>query len=465
MGTIIAMIIICCLIISAALTVVIILVTIPTEITQQSHYPELWVSRESTRRDTAAATSSSYFQSNEKTSHSFKEDSSVAADVGTTSTNATATPKISTDIADFPSTDEISRSTFESDRPCQSSATLPTKTRKPNSSQRSTTVFLGTNITILREKKITASNRQHNSEPHESTPRNSRRKLPTLMLHQHIEQLPLSGDNLVGGRQEMEQVTQMTLLREMTFPSDVKVVGLAKQSGALYVATNNGRIAVINPENNEQMKTIDVAGRINGMTVTQKVDIVILNGTNLISYRDGKKHREMKLPVVGKSLSAFEDEIGLERILALGGSDDVLFLLTSDLKLIEEIYYKNAAKETCNFAIFHHKYYYISCESAILQLSKEGEITERIGANNGTFSLGIAIDDEARIIAVIRGQPLLRVFQNGRLQRNLSAVSADEASAIWSEVLYEKGRLHVVDYLRSKLKTYRYPVSSTDDDA
>lgn len=42
---------------------------------------------------------------------------------------------------------------------------------------------------------------------------------------------------------------------------------------------------------------------------------------------------------------------------------------------------------------------------------KDGEITEKIGANNGTFSLGITIDDEARIIAVVRGRPLLRVFQ------------------------------------------------------
>lgn len=58
-----------------------------------------------------------------------------------------------------------------------------------------------------------------------------------------------------------------------------------------------------------QIKTIDVYGRINRMTVTHNVDIVVLNGTNLISYRDGKRYRQMKLPVVGKSLSAFEDEV------------------------------------------------------------------------------------------------------------------------------------------------------------
>ncbi|EFO15556.1 hypothetical protein LOAG_12952 [Loa loa] len=106
------------------------------------------------------------------------------------------------------------------------------------------------------------------------------------------------------------------------------------------------------------------------MTVTRNGDIIILNGTNLISYRDGQKYREIKLPVVGKSLSAFANEEDLERIITLGRSNDVLFVFTNDLKPIEEIYYKNDAKETCNFAILHQKYYYISCQNAILQLSE-----------------------------------------------------------------------------------------------
>lgn len=72
------------------------------------------------------------------------------------------------------------------------------------------------------------------------------------------------------------------------------------------------------------------------------------------------------------------------------------------------------------------------------------------------------------IIAFICMDKLLThtiLFQNGTLQHNLSAVSTSEVSAIWSEVLYDKGRLHVVDYLRNKLKTYSYPVSSIENDA
>lgn len=249
------MIIICCLIISAALTVVIILVTIPTKITHQAHYPELWINGESTHHDTSVT--NYYFHSNKKMSYSFEKDSSAVGTFGTISTNAITTSKIPIDTINFPSTNEISRSMLEDDKPYQSSTTFPMETRKRNSSQRRTTVFLSTNITILREKKITPSNRQsaipRNFEPQQSTPRSSRRKLPTLMLHQHIEQLPLNDDNLVRSRHEKEQVTQMTLLRELSFPNDVKVVGLAKQHGALYVATNNGRISVINPETNEQV--------------------------------------------------------------------------------------------------------------------------------------------------------------------------------------------------------------------
>ncbi|VDN87763.1 unnamed protein product [Brugia pahangi] len=52
---------------------------------------------------------------------------------------------------------------------------------------------------------------------------------------------------------------------------------------------------------------------------------------------------------------------------------------------------------------------------------------------------------------------------NGQLRRNLSAISTDEILTIWSEILYENGRLHIVDYLASKLKTFRYPIDSTEN--
>uniref|UniRef100_A0A1I8EPI7 Uncharacterized protein n=1 Tax=Wuchereria bancrofti TaxID=6293 RepID=A0A1I8EPI7_WUCBA len=119
-----------------------------------------------------------------------------------------------------------------------------------------------------------------------------------------------------------------------------------------------------------QVGIINVNGRINRMTVTHSTDIIILNGTYLISFRNGRKYRQMKLPIAGKSLSTFEDESGSERIIALGRSNDALFVFADDLKPFEEIYYKNDAKEACNFAIWHQKYYYVSCQSAILQLSK-----------------------------------------------------------------------------------------------
>ncbi|VDM94079.1 unnamed protein product [Onchocerca ochengi] len=277
---------------------------------------------------------------------------------------------------------------------------------------------------MTKKKNATSNNRrsvtksQHHSIADESnfvtksvTLRTLRQNLATLKLHQHIEQLPLNDDDLTNIKRKMEQATQMKLLREVTFPNNVKVVGLAMQRGLLYVATNDGQITMINPKTNKQVDIINISDKINRMTVTHNGDIIILNGTNVISYRNAKKYRELELPIIGKSLSAFKNEIGLERIIALGRSNDVLFVLTNDLKPIEEMYFKNDAKETCNFAILYQKHYYISCQSAILQLSENGEIKKKIGINNGTFSLGITIDDQARIIAIVRGQPLLRVFQ------------------------------------------------------
>lgn len=265
MGTISAMIIICCLIISAALTVVIILVTIPTEII---HYPELWISRESTHHGTSA-TNHFYFHPNKNTSENLRNDrlhNSVVGKSSTIASNAITTTKTATATTTFPNTAEISKLTSENNellyRSIVSSTAVPLKTWKPNhrrSSQRRTTVFLSTNITITREKKVTSSNRRSATElrhpfvVQESTPRTLRQNSVTLMLHQHIEQLPLNDDSLMKNRGEKEQATQMTLLREVMFPNDVKIVGLAMQREVLYVATNDGRITVINPETNEQV--------------------------------------------------------------------------------------------------------------------------------------------------------------------------------------------------------------------
>uniref|UniRef100_A0A0R3RYF8 CNH domain-containing protein n=1 Tax=Elaeophora elaphi TaxID=1147741 RepID=A0A0R3RYF8_9BILA len=275
MGTITAMIIVCCLIISAALTVVIILVTIPTEITRQSHHPELWMKRENTSHGTPVI-NYFYFHQNKKVPHSSKSDVSRNSEVivSTTTatvtiisvTNATTITKVAsnTTTTAFPDATEIAKLMSDNDKPSnQPLTTVPVKMWKANknrSSQGHTTVLLSTNITITREKKVTSSNRrsaiesrQHHSASQESTPRNSRRNLTTLMLHQHIEQLPLSDDYLEKSEQEKEQATQMMLLREVMFPNDVKVIGLAMQHGVLYVATNDGRIVVINPETSEQV--------------------------------------------------------------------------------------------------------------------------------------------------------------------------------------------------------------------
>lgn len=303
MGTISAVIIICCLIISAALTVVIILVTIPTENTHESHYPETWISQESIRYGTPA-TDYFYSHPNQKIPYSLQNDVlqnlSVIAAVGTTSTattsnstttttaittitttaatittttntttsstNATTITTTAVAIIIFPNTADISNPMLKSNKVSRqslaSSTIEPMKTWKPNqnrSTQRSTTVYLSTNIMITKEKNVTLSNRRsatksrHHSVPEKVTPRNSRKNLATLTLHQHIEQLSLNDDNVMKSRREKEQAIQMTLLREVTFPNNVKIVGLAMQRGLLYVATNDGRIAMINPETGGQV--------------------------------------------------------------------------------------------------------------------------------------------------------------------------------------------------------------------
>ncbi|EFO12811.1 hypothetical protein LOAG_15721 [Loa loa] len=286
MGTISALIVICCLIISAALTVIIILVTIPTEITHESNFPEIWINRKNILDDTkripynlkndllqnlpvigTTGATSTTTTTTTSTTTTIITTTTTAFASATLITNTTLVATTAINLITLPNTAKILKHTkFENDKLSYqsliSSTTIPIKIWKSNqnkSSQRRTTVNLSTNITVTRGKKVTLGNRRsatqirHHSISNEVTPRNLRQNLATLMLHQHIEQLPLNDDNLAKNKGEREQVMQMTLLNEVTFPNDVKVVGLAIQHELLYVATNDGQIAMINPETGKQV--------------------------------------------------------------------------------------------------------------------------------------------------------------------------------------------------------------------
>ncbi|VDK32647.1 unnamed protein product, partial [Gongylonema pulchrum] len=116
----------------------------------------------------------------------------------------------------------------------------------------------------------------------------------------HLEALML--------RENRNLEKKMELLREDTFSENGKIVGLCEESGLLYMATSNGLVRVLNPETGEQMEEIDLGGRIDRMTVTHDADVVVLNGTELVSYRDGLRFHRMSLHIGGKGLSVGEKE-------------------------------------------------------------------------------------------------------------------------------------------------------------
>lgn len=40
-----------------------------------------------------------------------------------------------------------------------------------------------------------------------------------------------------------------------------------------------------------------------------------------------------------------------------------------------------------------------------------GEVETKIGIEEGSYSMGVTFDEKSRIIAIVRGQPLLKVFE------------------------------------------------------
>ncbi|VDO82176.1 unnamed protein product [Onchocerca flexuosa] len=251
----------------------------PAEIIKlQSYHPETWTDQEGFHRR-------GFFYPNEEIPYKLKDDklenfstTSTIATVSNTTILATNNITVTTTtIVSNTFSDKISMPILENDKPSYQSLLFRNNTelmkiRKPNnsrSSERHNAVNLNANIIVTKTKnrKTVASNNrrsatksQHYFAADESnfgkksvTLRTLRQNLATLKLHQHIEQLPLNDDDLMNIKRKQEQATQMKLLREVTFPNDVKVVGLAMQRELLYVATNDGQITMINPKTGKQV--------------------------------------------------------------------------------------------------------------------------------------------------------------------------------------------------------------------
>lgn len=63
------------------------------------------------------------------------------------------------------------------------------------------------------------------------------------------------------------------------------------------------------------MEEIFLGGKVDRMTVTHDADIIVLNGTELVSYRDGRKHYRISLRIGGKGLSVGDNEVCLLLLL------------------------------------------------------------------------------------------------------------------------------------------------------
>ncbi|VDD89983.1 unnamed protein product [Enterobius vermicularis] len=179
-------------------------------------------------------------------------------------------------------------------------------------------------------------------------------------------------------------------------------------------------------------------------------NIVILHDNQIRSFKDAKNIYDVELISPARAITATDDQI-----IVLLRDKLQLIVLSTSLEVIKQIQIADGIQNTCNFVAAYNDSYYISCDSYILQISKDGVKKKRIGKKNGSYSLGITFDDKSRLIVVVRGRPKLRVFQNGV---EFQELFYGEATSIWSEVLYERGRLHVIDYLSNTLNTFQYPV-------
>lgn len=276
MGTASAIAVICCLFISAALTVIVILVTIPNE---DSDEPSSRTKSRSikdgnqavdedgfqNRTDVAASPESesvipavdySPFKPAEKIIHKLKNEVPQGLPVLSSSTTTTTAKQYSATHLEVENNfylNPLQASTFRSVTAAKSSTALKRQDQQLISSQNQTTTR--PEITASSKRTLGGQRGADSGRPsivlkselvRPATPRFLQQNLGAIKEQQHIEQLL---------RRDKSEVTvkRMELLSEVAFYKSGKIVGLAVESGLLYVATSDGWVRVLNPENGEQV--------------------------------------------------------------------------------------------------------------------------------------------------------------------------------------------------------------------
>uniref|UniRef100_A0A0N5ASX8 CNH domain-containing protein n=1 Tax=Syphacia muris TaxID=451379 RepID=A0A0N5ASX8_9BILA len=242
---------------------------------------------------------------------------------------------------------------------------------------------------------------------------------------------------------------QLNLLYRVPF-STIRIVGIAYHKNHLYIGTSKCQIHVLSAETGHQVQEISLGESIEGMTISGRGNIVTLHHTQIRSFNGAKNVYELELGIPGNFITTDGN-----KIIVLSKSAAQIYILTETLEIVKQINMPTSGLNACNFIAAADRSLFISCEKAIRQVSMDGQLKGEVGAaENITYSLGVGLDDKHRLLAVLQGQPRIRVFLDGRPVEDLYS---GKVPSIWSAILYENRRLHVIDYISNTLLTFQYP--------
>lgn len=147
-----------------------------------------------------------------------------------------------------------------------------------------------------------------------------------------------------------------------------KTIGLTKRNSTIYLIKNSGVLESLDETSFETSPVLQATFSFKKVEFFSNGKMAATEyNSSMLSIMDetGKIQRQLQLSYTPKDLHVFKD-----KIFVLSGSNNEIYVYDSELRLERSIKFMNNQKETCNFILPLDISIFVSCQSAILEISE-----------------------------------------------------------------------------------------------
>uniref|UniRef100_A0A7E4W6B8 Adipocyte plasma membrane-associated protein n=1 Tax=Panagrellus redivivus TaxID=6233 RepID=A0A7E4W6B8_PANRE len=248
--------------------------------------------------------------------------------------------------------------------------------------------------------------------------------------------------------------TRLSQVFELHPPHNQKISTILIRQNLLYLPLANGDIVAYNVSDYKPVHTINTSLVIHhlGFLANGKMVATEMRKSTLsILDENGFIEKQLNLDYDSKDMQVFNDEI-----YVLSRTNRNIFIYDSSLRFKRDITFDNELQETCNFIRPIEDAIFISCQSAVLEVTQIGRMIQKYSIPGGSYSLAINLLHDS-LLAVVRGKPELHAFDRREGHLLTRFTSSEHKTAIWSALAIHHNKLYALEYVRNVVHVFYLP--------